>query len=491
MAILDKIGILRRARVDASPANPMNSCRYDLAVIGSGPAGHHAAIQAAKLGRSVVVIERRVALGGVALHAGTIPSKTLREAVLYLTGFRLRGLYGESYRVKDNITLPDLRMRVDHVIGHETEIFRAQFRRNNVEVLPGEASFLNPHTLKVSNGDDQVEIEAGNIVIATGTRPARPNKVPFDGERVLDTDQLWDLRRTQLPSSLTVVGGGVIGIEYSCVMAALGVRVTLIERRARILDFVDRELVEALCYHMRSMGAVLHLGEDVVSISTNASGSVVAQLASNKSIASEALLYAAGRIGNTEQLNLYAAGLTTDDRGRLLVDAQYRTVVPHIYAAGDVIGFPSLASTSMEQGRLAACAALDAACDVMPHLFPYGIYTIPEMSYVGRTEEQLTADGVPYQSGVARYKEIARGQIIGDENGFLKLLFHQQTKKLLGVHIIGEGATELVHIGQMVLAHDGSIDTFIRSVFNYPTLAECYKVAALAGVNKLSPSPRT
>jgi NAD(P) transhydrogenase len=469
----------------------MSNRRYELVVIGSGPAGHHAAIQAAKLGRSVAVVERRVTLGGVALNAGTIPSKTLREAVLYLTGFRLRGLYGDSYRVKDKITLPDLRMRVDHVIAHEAEIFRAQFLRNSVELLQGEASFLGPHTLKLSNGDNQEEIEADFVIITTGTRPARPPKVPFDGDRVLDTDQLWDLRRTQLPRSLTVVGGGVIGIEYSCVMAALGVQVTLIERRPRFLDFVDRELVEALSYHMRAMGAVLLLGEDVTAISIDGSGNVVAQLASNKTVCSDTLLYAAGRIGNTDRLNLYAAGLTTDERGRLPVDAQYRTVVPHIYAAGDVIGFPSLASTSMEQGRLAACAAFGVACEVMPHLFPYGIYTIPEMSYVGRNEEQLTADGVPYQSGVARYREIARGQIIGDENGFLKLLFHQQTRKLLGVHIIGEGATELVHIGQMVLAHDGTIDTFVSSVFNYPTLAECYKVAALAGVNKLVASTRT
>ncbi len=464
----------------------MESRRFDLVVIGSGPAGHHAAIQGAKLGKSVAVIEKRSTLGGVALNAGTIPSKTLREAILYLTGFRQRGLYGASYRVKDKITMPDLRLRVDRVVTQETDIFRLHFLRNNVEVLSGTASFVDPYVLSISSGTTAYEIRADKIIIAVGTRPARPPLIPFDGDTVMDTDQLWSLKRDELPRSITVVGGGVIGIEYACVMAALGVRVTLVEKRPRVLDFVDTEIVEALGYHMRAMDTVFRFGEEVAGVTHDDAGKVVAQLASNKTITSDALLYAAGRVGNTDALNLEAARISADDRGRIKVDANYRTDVPNIYAAGDVIGFPSLASTSMEQGRLAACAAMGAGCTSMPNMFPYGIYTIPEISYVGKTEEELTRDGVAYEVGVAHYREIARGQIIGDEHGFLKLLFHQKTRKLLGVHIIGEGATELVHIGQMVLAHDGTIDVLIDSVFNYPTLAECYKVAALAGVNKLA-----
>ena len=463
--------------------------RYDMVVVGSGPAGHHAAIQGAKLGNTVAIIERRNSVGGVALNAGTIPSKTLREAVMYLTGFRQRGLYGSSYRVKDKITFSDLRFRVDHVIGHEIDVFRSHFQRNGVEVLTGEASFKDTHLLSVKGANETFDVEAERVVIATGTRPARPSHIPFDGEVIFDTDQLWDLRRDQLPKTTTVVGGGVIGIEYACAISALGVQVCLVEKRERVLDFVDKELIEALCYHMRSMQTTFRLGEEVSGVTIDNNGHAVARLASNKTIVSDTLLYAAGRIGNTDALNLGSAGLITDDRGRIPVDDHYRTSVAHIFAAGDVIGFPSLASTSMEQGRLAACAALGVGSEAMSHLFPYGIYTIPEISYVGKNEEQLTHDCIPYEVGVAPYREIARGQIIGDQTGFLKLLFHQETRQLLGVHIIGEGATELVHIGQMVLAHNGTIDVFVNSVFNYPTLAECYKVAALAGINKIAALP--
>lgn len=465
---------------------------YDMLVIGSGPAGHHAAIQAAKLGKRVAIIERKESVGGVALNAGTIPSKTLREAVLYLTGFRQRGLYGASYRVKEDITLSDLRFRVDHVIAHELDVFRSHFQRNGVDVVYGAASFLDPFTLRVSgpaNGGNGEDFQGRFIAIATGTRPARPAHVPFDGLSVYDTDQLWELRAERLPKTLTVVGGGVIGIEYACAMAALGTQVTLVEKRPRVLDFVDAEIVDALCYHMRTMRTTFRLGEEVSGIVKDEQGRIVARLGSNKTIVSEALLYAAGREGNTEQLDLGAAGLTADARGRIAVDEHYRTAVPHIFAAGDVIGFPSLASTSMEQGRLAACAAFGVPCRSMPHLFPYGIYTVPEIAYVGRNEEQLTVAKIPYEVGVAPYREIARGQIIGDDTGFLKMLIHQETRQLLGVHIIGEGATELIHIGQMVLAHNGTIDVFVNSVFNYPTLAECYKVAALAGMNKLATAP--
>ncbi|MBD3298903.1 MAG: Si-specific NAD(P)(+) transhydrogenase [candidate division Zixibacteria bacterium] len=460
---------------------------YDVIVIGSGPAGHHAAIQSAKLGKSTAVIERRQTIGGVALNAGTIPSKTLREAIMYLTGFRQRGLYGSSYRVKDKITFKDLTYRVDHVVEHELDVFRSHFQRNGVDIIAGDASFKDPHTLTVRSADGSDEnVSGAAIIIATGTRPARPDHVPFDGEDIFDTDEMWKIKDEYLPKTLTVVGGGVIGIEYASALAAVGVQITVIERRPRILEFVDDEIIDALCYHLRAMRTVLRLGEEVTSVTRNNKGQVVATLASNKTIVSEALLYAVGRQGNTTTLNLGAAGLEADKRGRIEVDALYRTKVTHIFAAGDVIGFPSLASTSMEQGRLAANYAQDRECTSLPHLFPYGIYTIPEISYVGRNERELTEAKVPYEMGIAPYREIARGQIIGDETGMLKLLFHQKTRELLGVHIIGEGAAELIHIGQMVLTHGGTIDAFVDTVFNYPTLAECYKVAALAGTNKLA-----
>ncbi len=459
---------------------------YDVIVIGSGPAGHHAAIQAAKLGKNVGIIERRQVVGGAAINAGTIPSKTMREAILYLSGFRQRGLYGISYTVKKDITFSDLKFHVNKVITHEIDVYRAQFQRNGVDLLTGAASFVDPHTLTIDNRGENETCRADYIIVTTGTHPAHAPTIPFDGKVIFDTDQLWDLDRDRPPKTLTVVGGGVIGMEYACAMAVLGISVTIVERRPQVLEFCDSEMVDALSYHMRNMGATFRLGEEVSSVTCNDKGMAEARLKSNKTIVSEALLYAVGREGNTDRLNLAAAGLTADARGRLTVDALYRTAVPHISAAGDVIGFPSLASTSMEQGRLATCYALGTPATSLPELFPYGIYTIPEMSYVGRNEQELTAEGVPYETGIARYREIARGQILGDETGFLKLLFHQQTRRLLGVHILGEGASELVHIGQMVLVHGGTIDAFINTVFNYPTLAECYKVAALAGQNKLA-----
>jgi len=288
-----------------------------------------------------------------------------------------------------------------------------------------------------------------------------------------------------LPKTITVVGAGVVGIEYACMAAALGIKVTLIDLRPRMLEFVDAEIIEALSYHMRDFDVTFRLGEEMESVSKAPSGKVIVNLRSKKQVASEVVLYAVGRQGNTKDLNLEAVGLKADSRGRIAVNEFFQTPVSNIYAVGDVIGFPSLASVSMEQGRLASCHAFGLPAVSMPQLFPYGIYTIPEISYVGQNEEQLTAAGIPYEVGIARYREIARGQIVGDETGLLKLLFHRQTRKLLGVHIIGEGASELVHIGQAVLAFEGEIDYFVNTVFNYPTLAECYKVAALSGTNKL------
>ena len=456
---------------------------YDLIVIGSGPAGHHAAIQGAKLGRRVAIVERQQCVGGVCINTGTIPSKTLREAVLYLSGVHQRGFYGVSYRVKPNITMHDLMFRCHHVIEREIDVYRAQFVRNGVDVLEGHATFEDPHTIRVNAESGDARFRADYFVIATGTAPARSPGVPTDHASVIDSDGLF--RLTDVPRSMIIVGGGVIGVEYACMFATLGVAVTLVDGRHRLLEFLDVEIVEALIYHMRTTGVTFRLGEVVERVECPADHHVVAHLASNKELHAETLLYAAGRQGNTADLNLEAVGLEADPRGRLAVDATFRTTVPHIYAAGDVVGFPSLASVSMEQGRVASANAFGIPTVTMPALFPYGLYTIPEVSFVGQTEEQLTGGQVPYEVGIANYREIARGGIIGDTIGRLKLIFHRETGAVLGVHIIGDGATELVHIGQAVIALGGTIRYFIDHVFNYPTLAECYKVAALAGINKV------
>ncbi|MCI0410430.1 MAG: Si-specific NAD(P)(+) transhydrogenase [Acidobacteria bacterium] len=456
--------------------------RFDVAVVGGGPAGHHAAIQAAKLGKKVALVDARPDVGGACVHTGTIPSKTLREAILYLTGFRQRGIYGVTYAVKPNIVPADLTLRIQHVVKHEAEVFHHQLQRNRVELIRGLGSFLDPHCLQAAGDGAEARVEAEIFVLACGTSPARSDKFPVDGKAILDSDTLPCI--SHIPRTMTVVGAGVIGVEYACMMAALGVKVTLVEQQQRILEFADGEIVDALCYHMREMGVVFRLGEEVEQVGRRDDGSVVATLKSRKEFVSESVLYAVGRQGNTAGLNLSAAGLAADDRGRIAVDECFRTNVPHIYAAGDIIGFPSLASASMEQGRAAACHALGIPVQRMADLLPYGIYTIPEISFVGKNEAELTAAGIPYEVGVARYREIARGQILGDDKGLLKLLFHAQSGKLLGVHIIGEGATEIVHIGQAVMGHQGTLDFFVNNAFNYPTLAEAYKVAALDVANR-------
>ena len=461
---------------------------YDLAVIGSGPAGQRAAIQAAKLGRRVIVIERHDVVGGVCINTGTIPSKTLREAVLHLSGHRERGVYGASYAVKRNITMADLHFRTGHVVRHEIDVIRHQLMRNRVDMVAGTARFADAHTLHVARGDGHghEQVSAEKIVIAVGTEATRSAAIPFDGQSVLISDDILDLK--EMPRTLAVIGAGVIGIEYATMFATLGVRVTLVDKRDRLLPFIDREITDNLAYHMQHNWITLRLGEEVRSIETveEARGTRVRiTLASGKQVVSEKALYSIGRTGATRELDLAAAGLQPDSRGRLAVNETYQTSQPHIYAVGDVIGFPSLASTSMEQGRMAACHAFGVTADSMAGLFPYGIYTIPEISTVGRNEEELTAAGVPYEIGKANYKEIARGQILGDNAGLLKLIFHRETRALLGVHIIGEGASELVHIGQAVLAHGGSVDYFVDNVFNYPTLAEAYKTAAFDGINRL------
>ncbi|MBZ2176461.1 MAG: Si-specific NAD(P)(+) transhydrogenase [Acidobacteriota bacterium] len=461
---------------------------YDLVVIGSGPGGQRAAIQAAKLDKRVALIEKKAVVGGTCINTGTIPSKTLREAVLHLSGYREKGFYGASYTVKQHITMEDLLFRTTHVIGHEQDISRHQLQRNGVDLLPGTARFTGAHTLRVQSvdGHGHQDLSAEKIIIAVGTTATRCPGVDFDGQSIFTSDEILSL--DQLPKTMAIVGAGVIGTEYTTIFSTLGVRVTLIDKRPILLDFVDDEIADSLAYQMRENRVTLRLGEDVTGIerAEDEHGKrVKIQLASGKQVIAEKLLYSVGRTGNTEHLGLEAAGLTADDRGRIKVNPQYQTAVPHIYAVGDVIGFPSLASTSMEQGRLAACHAFGVAATSVPSLFPYGIYTIPEISMVGRSEEELTKANIPYEIGKAHYREIARGQILGDASGILKLIFHQQSRQLLGVHIMGEGASELVHIGQAVLSFGGTIDYFINTVFNYPTLAECYKVAAFDGINRL------
>ena len=457
---------------------------YDLLVIGSGPAGQRAAIQGAKVGKRVALIEKREVVGGACINTGTIPSKTMREAVMHLSGYRYQGIYGMNYRVKEKITMADLSFRIQHVMKTEIDVTQAQLSRNEVEMLYGAASFLDDSHVRVMNSHGQSDYEASVIVIATGTKPSSSPAVPINGTTIINSDQILSMEN--IPKTLIVVGGGVIGVEYASMFAALGVRVILIEKQARLLGFADSEIIEALCYHLRDSRVTLRLNEEVESVEQTAEGSVVANLKSRKKISGDMLLYSVGRQGNVEELNLPAAGLEADDRGRIAVDDQYRTKQPNILAVGDVIGFPSLASVSMEQGRIAAGQAFGVSLQTQPAYYPYGIYTIPEISFVGKTEEQLTDEDVPYEVGLAYYREIARGQIRGDTTGRLKLIFHRDTKELLGVHIIGEGASELVHIGQAVLTLGGTIEYFVNTVFNYPTLAECYKAAAFNGLNKIT-----
>ncbi len=484
---------------------------YDVVVIGTGPAGQKGAIQAAKLGKRVAVIEKSHVLGGVQVNTGTIPSKALREAALHLTGTSKRALFGNNSRIKKTITISDLIAVADRVIRNEWELIRDQFDRNHIELIWGKAHFEGPNLVQVVRQDEAELITADKFLVSVGTRPARPAHVPFNERNILCADTL--LKIETLPKSMIVVGGGVIGVEYACIMATLGVRVTLIEGRSHVLGFVDREITEAFHFFMRKAGITLRLGEKVESIRElppeNGDAPLVeAVLESGKRLRAQTLLFAAGRQGVCGELGLGNVGIEFDDRERLKVNEHYQCLqangdghdrdrgedghhatprpVEHIYAAGDVVGFPGLASTSMEQGRRAICHAFGEPTESFNTVFPYGIYAVPEISMVGRTEEQLTDEGVPYEAGVASYREIARGQLLGDEDGMLKLLIHQETHEILGVHAIGTGATEIIHIGQAVMALGGTAEFFINNVFNYPTLAEAYKVAAYNGLNKLA-----
>jgi len=462
----------------------VNDPSFDLIVIGSGPAGQKGAICAAKLRKRVAVIDRRMMMGGVCVHTGTIPSKSVREAIFQLTGIAVRTFYGNNYRGNGEVSLQDLSFRVNSIVSRETDVIRAQLKRNGVMVYQGVAQFADPHTIEVEGEEGKIKLHGDNILIACGTRPARSADIPFDGKRILDTDEFTNIN--SVPKEIIVVGAGVVGLEYASFMAALGTEVTLIDQRPVILDFVDREIIEALSYHLRQMGTTFRLGEKVTRVGYDQErDSVFAELESGKKVRGDVLLYAVGRQANGDQLCLEAAGLQPDSRGKIKVNDSYQTEIPHVYAAGDVIGFPALASTSMEQGRLASCRMFGAPSENMQELFPYGIYTIPEISMVGQTEEKLTAAKIPYEVGISKYAELAKSMMLGDETGMLKLLFNRNTRKLLGVHAIGQRATEIIHIGQAVLAYGGSIEYFRDTVFNYPTLAEAYKVAALDGLNKL------
>ncbi|HEX4682254.1 MAG TPA: Si-specific NAD(P)(+) transhydrogenase [Gemmatimonadaceae bacterium] len=462
----------------------METFDYDLVCVGSGPAGQRGAVQAAKMGRRVALIEKRGTLGGICLDTGTIPSKTFREAVVWAVG--AARMNGAGARPQSRPAVDQLLARVGEVVQREGAIIANQLSRNGVEVLSGEASFVDPHRLRIAGADGWREITAANVLIATGTQSVAPPMASGNPGIVITSDEITSLAR--LPRSLVVVGAGVIGIEYASMFAALGVEVTVIDRRDRPLEFLDSEIVDELIHQMRKRNVVFRLGEAVESLTAETTGTprAVITLESGKRIVADAALFAVGRIGATQALALDRAGLAADDRGRIAVNKEFRTSVPHIFAAGDVIGYPSLAATSSEQGRLAACSALGAPAPPMAAHFPIGIYAVPEISMVGATESELTKQRVPYEVGVARYREIARGQIVGDDSGFFKMLFHRDDRRLLGVHIIGTGATELLHIGQAVIGLGGGLDYFLTTVFNYPTLAECYKVAALNAANKLA-----
>jgi NAD(P) transhydrogenase len=460
------------------------AAEYELAIIGSGPGGLKAAMQAAKLHKRVVVVDRGPMLGGVSTNTGTIPSKTLREAILYLTGLEQREIYGQAFRVKEDLTFADLRRRMEHVIDTERNVVRDQLLRNHVTVVDGTASFAGPHELRVTSDIGERRITAERVILAPGSQPTRPSGVAFNERTVLDSDGILHLQ--EIPDTMVVVGAGVIGVEYASMFTALGCKVTLIDGRPDVLSFCDKEIVDSLLFYLRDRRLTLRVGEKVVAVEEHPAGTVT-RLESGKLVAADVVLYSAGRRGAVDGLGLEAIGLAPTDRGLLAVGPTFRTPVEHVWAVGDVVGFPSLAAVSAEQGRIAALDAFGEPTDPLTdNILPFGIYAIPEISFVGKTEAELTEAGVPYEVGVSRYRELARGQILGDTHGMLKLMVHADDRTLLGVHAFGPGATELVHIGQAAMALGGKVDYLVEAVFNYPTLAEAYKVAALDASNRLA-----
>ena len=462
----------------------MSSFDFDLVVIGSGPSGRAAAIQAGKLKRRVLVVDRQDKLGGVSVHTGTIPSKTLRETVLNLSGWRERSFYGRSYRVKDQIRAEDLKARLHMTLDYEVDVLEHQFNRNHVDTLNGIASFVGPNEIEVAiEGGETTRITGEKFLISTGTKTFRPDTIPFNGETIVDSDEFLEMAR--IPRSLVVVGAGVIGVEYATMFSALDVNVTLIEPRDSFLDFIDNGLIAEFTHEIRENGVDLRLGSAIEKVE-DMGEHVEVSLENGRHVRAEMLLFAAGRMGATSKLNLDAVGLETDHRGRISVDRKtYQTEVGHIYAAGDVIGHPSLASTSMQQGRVAACHALETPTLPESPWFPYGIYSVPEISTCGMSEEELQERKIPYEVGVARFRETSRGHIMGLEQGMLKMLISLKTRRVLGVQIVGEGATELIHIAQAVLNLKGTVDYFVENTFNYPTLAEAYRIAGLDAFNRM------
>ena len=456
---------------------------YDLVVIGSGPGGQKAAIQASKLRKRTAIIDANNLVGGVCLHDGTIPSKSFREAILHLSGYRERGHYGQAYRVKHNVDMYDLTGRSDAIVGDIEQTIRSQLIRNGVEVIHGYGSLDDAHHVRVRNGNREMVLSTESIVVATGTRPWRPPDFDFDDDVIVDSDGILHLKK--MPQTLTVVGGGVIGCEYGSMFSALGLKVNIVEARASILSFLDQELVEALSHRLRSQKATIIENDKVVRCMRSPDGRAVTYLESGKRIVSDVLLVSAGRVGNVEGLNLEKLGIQYSERGIISVNSNYQTAIPSVYAVGDVIGHPALASTSIEQGRRAACHACGLPDRGLDLQLPYGVYTIPEISMIGKTERELSQARIPYETGIARFSEIERGRIIGEDSGVLKLLFHRTTLQLLGVHIIGDAASELIHIGQTVMGFNGGIDYLTQAVFNYPTLSQAYKTAALDGMNKI------
>lgn len=460
-----------------------NTFDFDLLVIGSGPGGQKAAIQAAKLGKRCAVVDLNPFVGGVCLHDGTIPSKSFREAILHLSGYHERSHYGTAYRVKERVTMKDLTDRCSSITSDIEQTVRSQLLRNNVEILEGFGSFLDPHTVKVKRGMKESTYTAQFIIIATGTRPRRPHSFVFDDNVVLDSDSI--LCMEEVPKSLAIVGGGVIGCEYGSMFSALGIKVTIVEARESLLGFVDREIIDTLVYTLRSQKCQIILNDKVTRTAITPDGRAVTYLESGKRIVTEKLLVSAGRVPNTEKLEIETVGLEVSDRGNVVVNDFFQTNIPNIYAVGDVVGFPALASTSLEQGRIAACHAFGLGEQRLAETLPYGIFTVPEIGMVGKTEQELSGEKVPYEIGIARFSEIERGKIIGDNSGVLKILFHRNTLQILGIHIIGHNATELIHVGQLAMNFNGTIEQLAHNVFNYPSLSQAYKTAALDGLNKV------
>lgn len=458
--------------------------RFDLVVIGAGPAGEKGAAQAAYFGKKVMVIEREPDPGGAAVHTGTLPSKTLREAALYLSGHGARELYGIAVSLEPTATVPRLMARKTAIADAESLTIRHNLERHHITYLRGTARFVTPNAVSVGTAHGEQRIEGDYFLIATGSKPRRPPDIDFSDDHIHDSDEILEIHT--LPRSMIVLGGGVIGCEYACMFAALGTKITLVDTRSEILPFLDLELVERLRGAMHKMGIELKLGRRWSDV-RRAGDHVTTKLDDGTTLEAEQLLFSAGREGATANLGLDAIGIARDSRGYVKVDESFRTALPHVFAAGDVVGFPALASVSMEQGRVAVCHAFGFTYKkAVASLMPYGVYTIPEVSAVGETEQSAREKGIEYVVGRALYRDNARGKITGDLEGITKMVVERSTRRVVGVHVIGERATELVHIGQSVIQLRGTVDVFIDMVFNYPSLAESYKYAAYHVLGQLA-----